>query len=159
MEIENPVQVSVDERYMNDEEYIRAHNALSYALRNRRNRYRIYYGDRETGKVWNEFHDVMGYVSTSSGGPFKRCFILVNNKGAYGGGAITVQQVVGVQEIRTKKFIYKHSNFHFPSFIVNEESVVEVKEDGSLSVVANCQSEDEAMHIFKFLTGQRFVIY
>lgn len=144
-------RVAIDEQVAErDPEYTRVHNALADCYINRDKRYRLYYGSHSDGKVWLEDEEVLGYVSVSSGASYKRCFILVTNKNAYSGSAIVPHMVLGVQEVKSKKFLYKHPLFHFPQLTVDDCDVFDKK-----GIVAHCATPEKAEHLKQFYLGQR----
>jgi hypothetical protein len=80
--------------------------------RNSKTRLKVYFGDTETGKNWNEEHDTIGYVGRSAGSV--KIPLLVYNSRSYGGGALLTDCIL---KIRTTKgeVLYTHPKFKNPS--------------------------------------------
>lgn len=89
-------------------------DTLEYCRKNRI-RVRLHYGDIETGRDWNEEHDVMGYVSMSKGHK-ARFPILVYNERAYGGGSILDHCIIKICAAKGKRILYKAENYQQPVF-------------------------------------------
>lgn len=153
------VQVKIDEQYATtDPEYEKVHNALVECYKARK-RYRIYLGDTVSGRVWLEEHDTVGYISLSSGAPYKRCFLLIKQSNSYGGGSIAPQVIVGIQDVETRKYVYRHPKMYFPR-VEAEGCNVYYYTNGEFPqqrLYANCSSPQKAMHLADFLLGKRFV--
>lgn len=154
------VRVKIDEQYAaTDPEYEKVHNALVECYKSRK-RYRIYLGDTVSGRVWLEEHDTVGYISLSSGAPYKRCFLLVKQSNSFGGSSIVPQLIVGIQEVTSKKYIYQHPRMHFPR-VVNDGCIVYYYTGGEnpkKNVYADCNTPEQAQHLADFLLGKRFVV-
>jgi hypothetical protein len=87
-------------------------NAMERCRKSRR-RIKIYLGDPQTGKTWNEEHDVFGYIGLSKG--HKAYFpILVHNARSYGGGSILDHCIVKIREAKGTHTIYQAANFQEP---------------------------------------------
>lgn len=82
-------------------------NVLERA-KNNRTRIKVYFGDTETGKNWNEEHDTIGYVGRTSGQI--KCLILVFNARSFGGGILSTDNIL---KVRTTKgsVLYTHPKF------------------------------------------------
>lgn len=81
----------------------------AYSLRDTEaGRVRIWYGDTETGRAWQEEHDVLGYVGRSTG--VQKVPLLVFSRRSTGGGAILTEKVVRV-DWTDGGTIYKHPTF------------------------------------------------
>ena len=93
-------------------------NALENARVNG-HRIKIYLGDIETGKCWNEENDIFGYVKLSRG---KDAYypILVNNSSSYGGGAILDHCIVKIRESKGNRVLYQSFNFQQPICEIKE---------------------------------------
>jgi len=92
------------------------------ALENARvNHYRIkiYLGDINTGKCWNEEHDIYGYIGLSKG--YEAYFpILVNNSRSFGGGSILDNCIVKIKESKGERVLFQASNFQQPIIEIRE---------------------------------------
>lgn len=84
-------------------------NVLEYALNNRV-RLRLYLGDRETGRDWEETYDVQGYIGRTTG--FIHELILLPNSRSIGGSCILTDCIVKIETSKGKKELYKHPNYH-----------------------------------------------
>jgi len=78
------------------------------------NRIRLFYGDKETGRDWNEEYQTMGYISRSGGS--KPIMILVNNVCSYGGGAILTDCIVKIT--KNGRTLYQHPNYSCAKHVV-----------------------------------------
>src|ERR1039457_5780938 len=58
-------------------------------------RIRLFYGDIETGKCWNEENDVIGYIGRSTGSI--RIPLMIHNKNSSGGSGILEHCIIGIQ--------------------------------------------------------------
>lgn len=84
-----------------------AAEALDYAYRSG-DRVRVWYGDPKTGKAWPEEHDVLGYVSRSTGR--EPIYILVYDTRSLGGGAIMEGHIVRL-DTTSGHTLYRHPLF------------------------------------------------
>ena len=87
-------------------------------LRNSRARVRIYLGDRNTGRDWEESSDVFGAVGRSTGRI--KIPILVNNARSFGGGALLDNCIVKLEYANKKDggVIWQHPKYHRGSYPV-----------------------------------------
>lgn len=115
---------------------------------NRKNRFRFWYGDNNTGKSWNEENDVCGYIGRSTG--IKKIPLLITKVNSYGGGGLLTDCIVKIIEIRTKKVVYQHDNFNQSLFVAEDCKVLQ---DGQ--IYANCKSEKQAIRLADFMNGKR----
>jgi len=80
-----------------------------------RTRVRIYFGDTETGKVWNDEHDIAGYIGRSTG--TIKIPLLVHNARAYGGGALLDHCILKIVRSDNKNVCYyKNPNIQERTF-------------------------------------------
>jgi len=121
----------------------------------REQRVRLYYGDTETGKSWEDEYDIIGTIGKSTG--IKPIPLIVNNVRSLGGSGLLDHCIVAIQDVETKRFLYKHE-----SFTVGEWTVTESKEQGYTysvchddSIYANCKSQRQAENLCKFMKGER----
>lgn len=80
----------------------------------RKTRVRIYYGDVDTGKVWNEEFGTTGYIGYSLGAYDLRYPILIHNKNSYGGVNIFTNRILKIVTTVTKRVLYQVDNFQQP---------------------------------------------
>ncbi len=109
-------------------------------------RIRIFYGDTETGRSWNEEHDIIGTLSRSSGK--RQVPILMYNSRSYGGTAILDHRIIRITS--DKRIIYTHDNFHI-GVLTHKENDVYI--DGTLQ--ASFKNETQAKNYMEFLEGNR----
>ena len=95
-------QVSTDENLI---------PVIESLIRNK-TRVRVYYGDKQTGKVWNEEYDVRGYIGRTTG---NKSPILVYNKRSMGGGLLLTNFILRIVETNSKRVLYTYHNFQAPN--------------------------------------------
>jgi hypothetical protein len=134
--------------YFNENTPIKVMQICSNA--NRNNRFRFWYGDKETGESWNDVNDVCGYIGRSTG--TKKIPLLIAKKTSLGGGGLLCNCIVKIVDISTKTVIYQHPKFNQPVFDVVDKTVFY---DGGL-VHANCKSNNSALRLADFMNGKRF---
>ena len=123
-------------------------NSLNDAISSRRSkRSRIYLGDRETGKDWNEFYDNIGYVGRSTG--LIKIPLMIHNTRSTGGGAILDHCIVKITV--DKKTVYQHPKYHCP-IVIKGCSVIDTEDN---KVIANCKDAEMTKRIFDYLKGTR----
>lgn len=88
---------------------------IDYLERARKNhiRIRIYLGDAETGKSWNEENDVAGYVGLSKGREARFPILLCNSR-SFGGGSLLDHCIVKIKTTLGGTTLYKHPNYKDP---------------------------------------------
>lgn len=81
-------------------------------LRNNHTRVRVYLGDKETGKDWEESYDVFGTIGRS-GGRIK-IPLLINNRRSMGGGGLLDDAIVKLEYANKRDggVIWEHPNYH-----------------------------------------------
>ena len=89
------------------------------------NRIKMYYGDPETGKDWNEEHGMTGTIGRSIGGKVK-IPLLVANKRSHGGGAILDHCIVKIKD-HNGVILYKHPLYHSAHIEIKESDLPEFK--------------------------------
>ena len=131
-----------------DETPIAVCNILNDAISSRRlKRIRIFFGDKETGKDWNEFYDNIGYVGRSTG--LIKIPLMIHNTRSTGGGAILDHCIVKITV--DKKTVYQHPKYHCP-IVINGCSVIDTEDNKD---IANCKDAETAKRIFDYLKGTR----
>lgn len=150
---ENKLEVynKVDEKLM-----IVLCNAVTY-----KNRVRIWYGDRDSGRSWNEEYDVVGRIGRTTG--VINIPILVYNSRCYGGPAILVGSIIRIDDIEDKRTLWKVSNFHVEPMEIKATdnkylpySVMQNKDDGTIQNIANFKTEAKAKRWIDFMNGKRY---
>lgn len=82
----------------------------AYARRDRdEGRIRIWYGDTDTGRAWQEEYDVLGYVGRSMG--TQKVPLLIFSRRSIGGGAILTKNIVRIDWVKGSHALYKHPTF------------------------------------------------
>ena len=131
-----------------DETPIAVCNILNDAISSRLSkRIRIFFGDRETGKDWNEFYDNIGYVGRSTG--LIKIPLMIHNTRSTGGGAILDHCIVKITV--DKKTVYQHPKYHCP-IVIKDCSVIDTENN---KVIANCKDAEMAKRYFDYLKGTR----
>lgn len=92
------------------EAVMRIISGLYHSPNREERRIRIFYGDQETGRSWNEENDVMGFIGRSTGE--KKIPLLIHSTRSHGGPAILTDCIIGIILISTKMWLYKHEKFH-----------------------------------------------
>ncbi len=123
-------------------------------------RVRIWYGD-ETGRSWNEESDVTGYISRSTGDI--KSPILINNSRSYSGDSLLDDCIIRIDDIKQKRTLYKHKNFHVEKMEVEIESgseypyrVMQHKDSGEVQNIANFKDKKRALRWIDFMNGNRY---
>ena len=127
-------------------------------------RVRVWYGDTETGRSWNEEYEVTGTIGRSTG---KIAIpLLIKNSRSYG-GALLDDCIVRIDDIKEKRTIYKAYNFHVEDMKVYaifgdanyKYQVAKLSEDsGEWEVQANFKTEQQAHNYVAFMRGKRYRI-
>lgn len=79
--------------------------------RTTRIRIRVVYGDRKTGRSWEECHDVSGYVGRSTGQ--SKIPLLCHNARSMGGGGMLDDSVIAIRYANRKNggWLYRHPEY------------------------------------------------
>lgn len=126
-------------------------------------RIRIWYGDTETGRSWNEEYDTMGRIGRSTGNI--KIPILVKNSRSWGGEAVLVGAIIRIDDIEDKRTLWKVPNFHVEDMKVYEifgdknykYQVAKLSEDsGKWEVQASFKTEKQAYNWVAFMRGKRY---
>lgn len=135
-------------------------NLLEY-LRNSKDRVRIWYGDRETGRAWNEEHNIMGTISRSGGADWK-IPILVSYSRSRGGEGLWMSSIIRIDNIKEHRTLWKVDNFHIEEFNIKQrddlEYIWEVEQliEGKWVSVARFKTERQAQRWVDFMKGERY---
>lgn len=126
-------------------------------------RVRIWYGDTETGRSWNEEYEVTGTIGRSTG---KIAIpLLLKNSRSHGGSPLLVDCIIRIDDIKEKRTIYKADNFHVEDMKVYEifgdliykYQVAKLSEDsGEWEVQASFKTEQQAHNYVAFMRGERY---
>lgn len=129
---------------------------LENAMRTNK-RVRIFYGDTETGRDWEEIYDTIGTIGRSCGQNKK--LLLIKNSRSHGGVAILTDYIVKITI--DKEIVYKHPKYYLPTMKIKEASD-SLKADGYFySVFAderniyNCKTLKQAENEVAFHKGLR----
>lgn len=109
-------------------------------------RCRIFYGDVNTGRSWNEEYNVIGEIFKSTG--VAPVYILLNNKRSRGGPALLDSCIIRITV--DKVDIYRHPDFHIGK---KKQSGTSVYIDGNLQ--ATFKTPEQATRYIDFLEGRR----
>jgi hypothetical protein len=129
---------------------------LAYAARGVR--YRLWYGDPETGQSWHEENSVIGCIGWSTG--LTPIPLLIFNNRSRGGMPILCENIVAMKNtlITRTLWSYRHPTFRIGDFIVRPCNVAglpwEVLIDGIEH--ARFTTEDKAHRWVGFMKGERF---
>ena len=146
--------------------YKNVNEALLNTLLNSYNfkfRIRIWYGDLETGRSWNEEYDTMGIIGRTTGKI--KTPILINNSRSGGGGAVLMGSIIRIDDIEDKITLWKVPNFHVEDMKVYEifgnenykYQVAKLSEDsGKWEVQASFKTEKQAYNWVAFMLGERY---
>lgn len=80
----------------------------------KKERIKVYFGDVQTGKSWNEEYGIMGYIGFSTGKI--KIPLLVANKNSIGGGALLDHRIIKIRESKGKHVLYQSENFQQSKF-------------------------------------------
>ncbi len=118
-------------------------------------RLRIFYGDRETGRDWNEENDVLGYIGRSMG-PI-RVPLLIKTRASTGGFAILTAHIVRIQSASDKRVLWQHATYHSLPFAlgpaVSDGYVEAVYRDGRMH--AQFKKPGDAARFMDRILGRR----
>jgi len=123
-------------------------------------RIRIHLGDAETGRIWLEKHDVIGYIGRSTGS--QKIPLLIHNRRSIGGSAILDHCILGIQEVTTKQWLYKADNFTMPVLYVDSYHSQKpvgyeyvVSRDDDKNYQAAFKTFKESDNYIRFMRGER----
>ena len=91
-------------------------------VRYRGERIRVYHGDIETGKCWNEEHDIFGYIGRSTG--TNKIPLLIANKRSNGGGGLLDHCIIKIKESKGNRVLYQAANFQPSTFEIKESAEI-----------------------------------
>lgn len=128
--------------------------------RERKQRIRIFYGDKITGKDWKEENDTIGHIGRSTGDI--KIPLLIKSIRSYGGGAILDNCIIKITTTGTDRKIhtvYQHENYHL------FKKQIEVLNDNAgeypFSIWIDCEKQasfktrEKAENYILFLKGER----
>ncbi len=109
-------------------------NILANAIKDsRKQRLKIYYGDVNTGKDWNEEFDTIGYIGLSTG--TVKIPLLILRKNSFGGGAILDNCIVKIKDIKTGSTLYQHEKYISPKVEIKDSVDSNYKYETSINDV------------------------
>jgi hypothetical protein len=121
-------------------------------------RVRIFYGDRNTGQLWEDEWDVVGYVGRSQG-PAQRVPLLLCSRRSTGGLAIMVDHIMRL--IVNRQEVYRHPLYVLPEYQVGSPWQRAKQAGYTCGVyrngenVANFKNEEAARRWIAFMRGER----
>ena len=132
-------------------------NAYTYKFR-----IRLWYGDRNTGKSWNEEYDVTGTVGKSCGN--LKIPLLMRTKRSNFGGALLLSSIIRIDDIEDKRTLWKLPNFHVEEMNVCSNDSLELpwkveklnEETKKWQTQACFKTEIQAQKYKEFMEGKRY---
>jgi hypothetical protein len=118
-------------------------------------RVRIFYGDTQTAKNWNDEYDTIGTIGKSNGQI--KIPLLIKTKRSFGGSAILDQRILKIVDIATNKVLYQCDNYKPDNFFClykntnSNEAVVYMNDINN--VYANCHTIEKALKLCNFMNG------
>ena len=99
-----------------------------------RQRLKVYYGDKKTGRDWHEEHDTTGRIGRSTGNV--KIPLIIHNSRSYGGPGLLDHCIVKVKDMKTKTVLYQHEKYKAPVLEICESDLPEylhaIKIDGKI---------------------------
>jgi hypothetical protein len=123
-------------------------------LNHSRRRVRIWYGDTDTGRSWNDEYHVTGIIGRSNG--IAKIPLMVANRRSHGGGAILDHCIIRIDDINARQTLYKHPNFHTGLHINRLEVVTYDFKKGSYMPMAIFNNQIKARRYYDFMEGKRY---
>lgn len=126
-------------------------------------RVRIWYGDSETGRSWNEEYGTTGRIERTGGNI--KAPIMVSSSRSLGGGAVSVGKIIRIDDIEDRRILWQVPNFHVEDMKVYgifghdgyRYQVAKLSEDsGKWEVQANFKTERQACNWVAFMRGERY---
>lgn len=128
----------------------------------RERRVRVFLGDPDTGRDWNEENDVTGYIGRSTGE--KPILLLIPNRRSTGGGGLLTAHILKIVEIGTGLTLYQHPKYYTAKFEAVEGSdlpeygaeVYSVDpQTGKREIYARCKNYLSAYRLAAYMEGKR----
>lgn len=85
-------------------------------------RIRVYYGDKETGRSWLDEWHMIGTIGRSCG-EIKIPLIIASTR-SMGGPGLLEHCIVAIQDVKTKRWLYRHPLFFVPKMTVKPVETV-----------------------------------
>lgn len=82
------------------------------SARNNHTRIKLYYGDVETGRDWNELYDTTGTIGRSTGSI--KIPLLIRTERSLGGGGILDHCIVKIKDTKTGRVLYQNPKYQAP---------------------------------------------
>lgn len=124
-------------------------------------RIRIWYGDTETGRSWNDEYDIIGTIGRSNGAI--KIPILLNNSRSRRGTGLLDFNIIRIDDIKAKRTIYKLKNFHVEEMKIETVAgteypyrVMQYKDSKEVQNVANFKDKNAALRWIDFMNGKRY---
>lgn len=99
---------------------------------------KIYFGDTDTGRDWNEEHDTIGTIGFSTGSI--KIPLLITSSRSFGGGAILDHCIVKIVDFKSKMCLYINPKYEGP--------IVEIK-----------SNKEEDATLYPYLTEVNGTLY
>lgn len=81
-------------------------------------RVRVYYGDKDTGRSWLDEWHMMGTIGRSCGQI--KIPLMIASARSMGGPGLLEHCIVAIQDVKTKRWEYRHPKFFVPPMAVRE---------------------------------------
>ena len=123
-------------------------------------RIRIWYGDIDTGVSWLDEYDVVGTIGRSTGQ--QKIPLLIKNSRSSGGGGILCHCIVRIDNISSRRTIYKHPSFTVPLLTVAANNDNDTKNKYPFIVLkygtiqASFKNQKSAYNYVDFMLGNRY---
>ena len=127
---------------------------LLTVLNHSRRRVRIWYGDTETGRSWNEEYHVTGEIGRSTG--LAKIPLIIPSRRSHGGPAILDHCIIRIDDINARQTLYKHPNFHTGLEIKDCEVFTYNKKLDIYEVQARFGHPLKAHKYLDFMEGKRY---
>jgi hypothetical protein len=127
---------------------------LLILLNHSKRRVRIWYGDQETGKSWNEEHHVTGTIGRSTGET--KIPLMIPNRRSRGGMAILDHFIIRIDDINSRIVLWKHPNFHTGLELENCKVYVYDPKLDIYKTQAKFDHPFKARKYLEFMEGKRY---
>ena len=120
--------------------------------RAQKERIRVFYGDRTTGRDWMEVFDTIGYIGRS-GGQVKRPFLIKTSRST-GGGVVLDDCIVKITY--SGRVLYQHASYYLPKLKVKSmaNGKYQLIAEGSTAAELANVPYHAAMNELEFLKGK-----
>lgn len=138
---------------------------LLHRLHESQTRFRVFYGDKETGRDWLEECDTMGRMGVSTGEI--KIPLLIKNSRSWGGVGLLTHCILKLVDLGTGNVLWQHPSYQVPSFTVYQRGEEGFPNDLPLEYTtavyyngsnqANFRSPEKAIAYIRFIKGNQHV--